>query len=265
MILACRQKRTSASGMNVPVTTCPGFGKVCPSPSLTVSTVTPAFTTWDRLDCTLCTRASALRFRNEAKGLPVNALNRLAAMGRVGSVPLPSKPSVSLPHDLSICRYPRCVPYDVPAVHCLRLRTCFVCLFRRFGVCFAHLHVNWDDHLIQILAGTRSTTHRSRTTTPYFPRCSDTPVEECPNASTPALQRRPPSVSLRGTLTLGSGCPIPRRAPTLHRLFARRAATLCTSPEEAGEVSRGNRGRSGVTGGEDAVLDDHQVRNGTHP
>lgn len=174
MVLACRQKRTSASGRNVPVTTCPGFGKVCPSPSLTVSTVTPAFTTWDLLDRTLCTRASAPRFRNEAKGLPVNALKWLAAMGRVGSVPLPSKPSVSLPYDLSIRRYPRCVPSDVPAVHCLRLRTCFVCLL---------------SSLRRLLCALARELARPPHPDPRRHTFHDTPIPDR-NSIFPALQRR---------------------------------------------------------------------------
>lgn len=122
-----------------------------------------------------------------------------------------------------------------------------------------------DFHLIQILDGKLFTTGESWTKNRHLPSCSDRPVEEFPNASTSALQRPSPPVSRRGTLALGTWCPIPRRAPTFHRVVPGSAATLCTSLEEAGEVSRKNQGKSGVTGGKHAVLDDHQVRNRTYP
>lgn len=108
----------------------------------------------------------------------------------------------------------------------------------------------------------------------------DTPIPD-PTSPFPALQRHTrggmsqrlharvaTSVSLcfsEGNPDVGFGVSYPRSCAYVASLVSRRAATLCTSPEEAGEVSRGNRGRSGVTGGKDAVLDDHQVRNGTHP
>lgn len=88
------------------------------------------------------------------------------------------------------------------------------------------------------------------------------PWRSFPTRTGPRCNGQLLSVPLRRTWTLGSGRPIPARAPTSHRLFALRAAIVRTSPRETGGFSGGKRARSGVGGGQDAVLDDHQVRNG---
>eukprot|EP00963_Diacronema_lutheri_P004727 scaffold358_cov343-Pavlova_lutheri.AAC.13 len=63
-------------------------------------------------------------------------------------------------------------------------------------------------------------------------------------------------------MDVGFGASYPSSCAYVPSSFALRAAIVRTSPRETGGFSGGKRARSGVGGGQDAVLDDHQVRNG---